>query len=75
MFIKCLCDIIKNCRKAFEEKCNKSRSRIDELVEQYLVNKNKNGASWDVNNMDSEVEVTSCSKDKGNICVLEGALL
>ena len=36
-FIKYMCDIFKDCRKAFEEKGNKNRSQINELVTQYLV--------------------------------------
>ena len=63
-----MCDIIKDCRKAFDEKCNTNRNQLNELVEQYLVklvHKNKNGACCDVNNMGPQVEVTSCSNDKG----------
>ena len=63
-----MCDIIKDCRKAFDEKCNTYRNQLNELVEQYLVklvHKNKNSACCDVNNMGSEAEVISCSNDKG----------
>ena len=37
-----MCDIFKDYRKAFDEKLNKNRSQMNELVEQYLVVKNKN---------------------------------
>ena len=40
-----------------------------------MVHEDKNGACCDENNMGSEVEVTSCSKDKGKTRVLDGALL
>ena len=32
-FIKCMCDIFKNYRKAFDKKCNRNGSQINELVE------------------------------------------
>ena len=38
MFIKSMCDIFKDCRKAFVEKRNKNRSQFNKLVEHYLVN-------------------------------------
>ena len=31
--IKCMCDIFKDCRKAFDEKFDKNRSQINEQVE------------------------------------------
>ena len=41
----------------------------------WLSNKYKNGACSDENNMDSEVEVTFCSKNKGKKRVLDEVLL
>ena len=32
-FIKCMCDIFKNYRKAFDKKCNRNGRQINELVE------------------------------------------
>ena len=32
-----MCDIFKDCRKAFDEKRDKNRSQINELVESYIV--------------------------------------
>ena len=40
-----------------------------------IVHENKNGASCDENNIGSEVEVTSCSKDKEKKRVLNRMLL
>ena len=34
LFIKYMCDIFNDCRKAFDEKCNRNGSQINELVEQ-----------------------------------------
>ena len=59
-----MCDIFKDCKKAFDEKRNKNRSQTNELVEWYLVYKDKNVACCNENNMGSEVEATSRSKDK-----------
>ena len=76
LFLKCMNDIFKNYRKTFVEKRNRNGS----LVEQYsmknskIFHKDKNGACCDENNMDSEVEVTFCSKDKGKRRVLYGVL-
>ena len=39
LFIKCMCDISKDCINTFDEKGNKNRSQINELVEHYLVKK------------------------------------
>ena len=54
-----MCDIFKNCRKAFDKKCNRNGSQINELVEHQLQKivkysiKKKNGVCWDENNMGS----------------------
>ena len=72
-----MCDIFKECKKAFNEKRNKKGSQINNLVEYQftknskIVYKDKNGSCCDENNMGSEVEVTFCSKDKGNKRVME----
>ena len=66
-----MCDIFKGCRKAFGEKRNTNGSQINELVEQKFTKnskifcKDKNGEQCDESNMGSDVEVTFCSKDKG----------
>ena len=76
-----MCNIFKQCRKAFDEKRNRNGSQINELVEQQftknnkIFRKDKNGAQSGESNMSSEVEVTFCSKDKGKKRVLDGVLL
>ena len=71
----------KNCREVFDGKRNKNGSQINELVEQYFIknskifHKDKNGACCNENNIDSKVEVTFCSKDKGKKRVLDRVLL
>ena len=41
LFIKCLCDIFKDCRHAFDEKRNRNGSQINLLVEQYFIRNRK----------------------------------
>ena len=40
-----------------------------------IVHKDKSGACSNENNMDSEMEVTFCSKDKGTKRAIDGAFL
>ena len=77
-----MCDIFKDCRKAFDEKCNENKSQIETKTETKsgwvivkIVHEDKNGACYDENNMGSEVEEISCSKDEWKKHVLSGALL
>ena len=67
LFKKHLCGIFKDCRNPFDERFNKNKSQINELFEQdflKIIHKSKNGACYDENNMDWEVEATFCSKVK-----------
>ena len=41
LFVKCMCDISKDCKKAFHEKRIKNISQINELIELYLVKNTK----------------------------------
>ena len=62
-----MCNIFTECRKTFDEKLNKNRSQINDLLINFycnIIHKNKNGACCDENNMGSEVEIIACSKDK-----------
>ena len=36
LFLKCMCNIFKNCRKTFNEKPNKNRSQINGLLTNIL---------------------------------------
>ena len=60
-----MCNIFKDCRNTFDERLNKNRSHINSANRIKIINKNKNGACRKKNNMGSEMEVTSCSEDKG----------
>ena len=78
--MKWMCDIFKDCRKAFDEKCNENKSQIETKTKSgwvivKIVHKDKNGVCYDENIMGSEVEEISCSKDEWKKRVLSGALL
>ena len=52
------------CKKTFDEMRNK-RNELLTNIWLKIIHKNKNDACCNENHMDSKVEVTSCSKDKG----------
>ena len=60
-----MCNIFKDCRNTFDERLNKNRSHINTANLLKMIYKIKNGACGKKNNMGSEMEVTSCSQDKG----------
>ena len=69
-----MCNNFKDYRKTFDEKRNKNRCQINELLtniykKYFIYTKMVHTATYVENNMGLEVEVTSCVKDKRkNVC-------
>ena len=61
-------NIVKNCRKTFEKKCDENKSQINELLtnseKQFLKLKMVHDSTHVENNMEPKVEVACRSKDK-----------
>ena len=78
LFIKCMLNFFKDCSKTFDKKRTKNRNQINELltnIQQQIIHEIVDAATHVICNMGSEVEVTSCNKDKGKKRVLDRLLL